>query len=161
MSIITPEFLHSAHGSDFLTDQDAAARSDSASDADQMGALTHEFRDNPFASFLRKIEKLIERDPEQALNLLKTTLNDKVFSTKFEQDKLTAKLDEAYEQSRNFGWTAHNNPAVPMVSAAFTRGALALLPVAANAPQPAPALGTAPENSAEPKYNGPAGFAAA
>lgn len=52
----------------------AAHQTDTQSDADSMDVLTFEYEDNPFTSFIKKLETLMETDPQEALRLIRLRL---------------------------------------------------------------------------------------
>lgn len=125
--------LHGARDSASL-----GAVSDSQSDAGAKGGvLTLEFRDNPFASFMRRLERLIDQDPVAALKMARLALLDKVFG-KAVEDRLRHKMDAIIER------LAQAQPAgTPMLLGAFTRAGFSLAPASAaslSAPQPAAAM---------------------
>jgi hypothetical protein len=118
----------------------------------ERGHLTFEFRDNPFESLVRKVEKLIDRDPKEALRLLKMTISSKLFSAPRELERLGSKLDETLEKLRELKPQAAlaNADTAPALTAAFSRESFALpaatpafrpMPQAANTNRPGAAPG--------------------
>lgn len=75
----------------------AAHQTDTQSDADSMDVLTFEYEDNPFTSFIKKLETLMETDPQEALRLIRLAIADEVFERKSQLKKLSETLDEATE----------------------------------------------------------------
>lgn len=78
---------------------DNARRSDTQSDAEGMDVLTFEYEDNPFTSFMKKLETLMETDPQEALRLIRLAIADEVFERKSQLKKLSETLDEALDLS--------------------------------------------------------------
>ena len=74
-------------------DQENQSKNQSDSAADGIDSLTLEFKDNPFASFIRELESLIERDPKEAFRLLQMVVSDKLFDKKQQMELLSEKLD--------------------------------------------------------------------
>jgi hypothetical protein len=128
---LTPVFMDRAAATRAAQDHDG-----SQTDIGERGHFTLEFRDNPFESFVRRLEKLIDADPAEALRSLKTTLSGKVFSAPRELARLGDKLDETLQKLRDMKLqgpdAALAGPAfataLPALAAAFTREALALPP---------------------------------
>lgn len=112
------------------------AGNDSASDADraQSGAFTLEYRDNPFASFMRKIERMLDTDPAEALRMAQSTLADRIFEGKM-AEKLLAKVDQIIDM-------VHKEEEKPDISGTFTKSVLHIIarPELLPVPEPVPAL---------------------
>ena len=70
-----------------------AADTDTGSEAETGGLLTLEYRDNPFASLIRRIDRLAETDPAGAFELARTALLEKTFRGRAEE-RLEDKLRE-------------------------------------------------------------------
>jgi hypothetical protein len=108
------------------------------------GHFTLEFRDTPFESFVRRLERLIDADPAEALRCLKTTLSGRVFSAPRELARLGGKLDETLQKLRDMkpqgpdAALAGPAFAVPALAGTFTREAFALPPAAPEHPGDAP-----------------------
>jgi hypothetical protein len=134
MQPLVPIFMR--HAAAASAEQDHGSQTEIAG----RGHLTFEFRDNPFESLVRKVEKLIDRDPKEALRLLKMTISSKLFSAPRELERLSGKLDETLEKLREMRpQPALQNAALaPLLSAAFTRETFGLPPsLPAARPQPA------------------------
>lgn len=104
------------HAASLSTEQSAG--NDSGSDADTGGALTLECRDNPFASFMRKIERLIDLDPQEAFRLARAALLDKIFDDHLEE-KLRLKLSKLID-------SLHKNEQKPDIGGPFAKSVLNL-----------------------------------
>ena len=111
---LKPEFMRHA---DPMTAAQTAGN-DSATDADEGGALPLEMRDNPFASLMRHIERLIDLDPKEAFRLAQIALLDKIFEGDLEE-KLRLKLDQLID-------LVHKQEEKPDLSGPFTKSALHL-----------------------------------
>ncbi len=81
---------------DFLVDQDSG----SDSETETLDSLTLEYRDNPFASFIRKLEQLIEIDPREALYMAGNALLGRTFSKSLQMEKLNLKMTEILDHMR-------------------------------------------------------------
>ena len=112
---LRPEFMQNANPA--VTVQ--AAGNDSCSSADDRGALTLEMRDNPFASFMRKLERLIDLDPKEAFRMAQTALTDRFFEGDLEE-RLRLKLDHLID-------LVHKQEQKPDISGPFARSALHLV----------------------------------
>jgi hypothetical protein len=144
MLSLTPEFMRHALPPSLRQGRD------SDSQADGVDAFTLEFRDNPFASLLRRVDKLMDTDPREALRLLKSTIAERAYTGKREISELKTRLDNTLERLRD-EWKPEDNGlgrAAPNLNNAFSRGALGLAPAQiapSSAPAPAaPAPGIAP-----------------
>ena len=111
---LTPEFMR--HAAALSTEQ--TTKNDSATDADAGGALTLEMRDNPFASLMRQIERLIDLDPKEAFRMAQIALLDKIFDGDLEE-KLRLKLDQLID-------LVHKQEEKPDISGPFAKSALNL-----------------------------------
>lgn len=112
------------------------AGNDSGSEADTGGVLSLEYRDTPFASFMRKIERLIDLDPSEALRMAQTAVTEKIFDEDM-IDRIKLKLDQLID-------LVHKEEEKPDISGPFTKSALAIkgtsLTSAPFAPAPSPTL---------------------
>ncbi len=112
MAVITDIFGFHARGLGRAASIDVAGTSNS--DAETAGLLTLEYHDDPFKSLMRKVEKLIDTDPAEALRLADGARRSGVFSASRMEEKLKNALNriiEVLHQDRELG-------------AAFTRGTL-------------------------------------
>lgn len=75
----------------------AQQESDTASDADDAGHFTLEYQSNPFASFIKEIEYLIENDPAQALRLMQFAVMEGLFDLPEQAQKLHSAMEETTE----------------------------------------------------------------
>jgi hypothetical protein len=94
--------------SSLLIDQDKINNSETETDADSIDNLSLEYHDNPFTSFLRKLETLIEENPEEAYLLLQMVLSDKLFDSDKEFNVLGKKLDQIIETLQIEKTTEHS-----------------------------------------------------
>lgn len=129
MILLQNEFMKAVLSPDTLYNQESSSESDSS--ADGIGHFTLEYHDNPFTSFVRKLEQLIESDPQEAYRLLQMAVSDKLFSKKRQMEILSEKLDAVLdvlhmetENTSAFG-VAHNSPATTVNQ--FTKSAWGLL----------------------------------
>lgn len=133
MSPLTPEFMR--HAASLFREQ--AAGNDSATEADTGGVLMLEMRDNPHASLMRQLERLIDRDPEDALRMAQTALADWGFEGRMEE-RLKKKISQIID-------LVHNDPEKPGISGPFAKSVLHIVspqtPLAAPVFVPAPAFG--------------------
>jgi hypothetical protein len=80
------------HHADPLSSVQEAGK-DSTAGAETNGILTHEMRDNPFASLMRKLDRLLDLDPAGAFQLARVALAERIFDGKMEE-KLRLRMVE-------------------------------------------------------------------
>jgi hypothetical protein len=153
MQNVTPIFMRHATGP--AARQEHGSRTGTG--VSERGALTFEFRDNPFESLVRKVSQLLDRDPKEALRLLKATLTDKIFTAPRELERLGDKLDETLlklqemkQQGPAADLTGPAFAAAPALTSAFSREAFGLPAPEARPAAPAPALSQTPHPFAAP-----------
>ena len=153
MQTLVPVFMR--HAAAAFAEQDHSSQTG----INERGTLTLEFRDNPFESLVRKVNQLLDRDPKEALRLLKTTLINKLFTAPRELERLGDKLDETLlklqemkQQGPDADLTGPAFTGAPALTSAFARQAFGL-PAPENkpaAPAPAPAFSQTPHPFAAP-----------
>lgn len=95
---LTPDFTRHAlgiHADQALNDH--ASGAEGTENIDGMDSLTLEFSDNPLASFLRHLDRLIEIDPAEAYRQTQQILSEKVFGNT-PDSRLLSKFDEIIEK---------------------------------------------------------------
>lgn len=129
----------------------ATQQTDTQSDADSMDVLTFEYEDNPFTSFMKQLETLMETDPQEALRLVKLAIADDVFERKAQIKKLTEVLDEAIdlvqqERDSDYGFSGalENRPCPQKDFFKTVRNLPAAVPEQETASPPAPAPANMP-----------------
>lgn len=124
-----------------------AAR-DSESDVGGTDVLAFDYRDNPFADVIRKIDRLLDTDPGEALRLVRGTLGDRLYTAKSQIAALSGRLDLSLERVRleKRPEDERGFDAAPLQNG-FNRAVLGLSAVAAGRAVPAPAPAQAPSPS--------------
>lgn len=95
------------------------AGNDSTAGAETNGVLTLEMRDNPFASLMRKLDRLLDLDPAGAFHLARVALAERLFDGKMEE-KLRLRMAEIVE-------TIWKNGPEAGLGSAFMKSALHLV----------------------------------
>lgn len=112
--------------------------------------LAFDYRDNPFTGLIRKIDRLMDSDPREALRLVRGTLGDRLYTAKSQISALSGRLDLSLERVRLEKTPEEDRvfDDAPSLQSGFGRAVFGLSAVAAGRGVPAPAPVQAPSPAA-------------